>query len=247
MDAKPVRDVKDLFAEIERHDRYVRNLQSRIADFRRIQRELGEQLAQRVRAGETLSDKILDFLVRQEGLIAWRHDGGELEHSLRRLEKRLKEHDCQPVMLAQTSVEENSGLFLSRLEFNGEIFFDSMCFPNPLRWPEVFVYQIKIGCLYPGGLLIDGEKWFLPSLRHFSFGCKEEEKLVQGCIPLPDLRPDLAARSANEFIFVKNAKPQIELLLGVAAIRSWLGQCRSERIGLRILEILDALESSPTD
>ncbi|MFA6594120.1 MAG: hypothetical protein WCT16_02570 [Candidatus Buchananbacteria bacterium] len=247
MDTNPVRDVKDLLTEIERHDRYVRNLQFRIDGFRKIQRELGEQLTQRVRAGETLGDRILDFMVTQKDLIAWRHDGGELEHSLLQLERRLKEHDCQPVMLAQTGIEENPGSFLGRFNFDGGMFFDSMCSPNPLRWPEVFVYQIKIGCLCPGGLLIGGTKWFLPLSHHFSFGCKEEEKIIPECIPLPGLTPDFAAPSTDKFIFVKDAKSQIELLLGVAAIRLWLGQCRSERIGLRILEILDVLESPLTD
>ncbi|MFA5124915.1 MAG: hypothetical protein WC473_03810 [Patescibacteria group bacterium] len=238
--------VEDLMALVKQHATWARNLQARVDAVQNDQKLLAEQLIKRIKTGESLGDKILDFLVRQEDLlVTWLTDGGRLEHNLRELDEVISKNAGQTVMLAMETVEERTIHF----KYDYDVAF-SYCLPQPSFIQTC--YYLILGNLRPGGLLIEGERWFLPMDDYTYLNPSEEERRIMGNIPLPS--PDhLFNSSACPMLelgvllgwhSLGAKKEQVKILVGVAEIRQWLGKCENEQLCLRVLEILDELETA---
>ena len=234
----------NLMALIKQHAVWARNLQARVNAVQKDQKLLAEQLIRRVDAGESLSDRILDFMVRQEDLIVtWLTDGGRLEYNLRELDRVISENAGQTVMLAVETVEEVTlGVkhFLTALSTN-------WCVPEPTFTQTR--YDLILGNLKPGGLLMERERWFLPLDGYICLNPPEAERKFTGNVPLPSPR-HLFSSSAHSALGLEallgwrqpGVGKEVEMLVGASEIRQWLGKCESEQLNLRILEILDELE-----
>jgi len=246
---------QDLLEEIRREAGYIQTYQFRIEDAIKKQQAWAEQLAGRIQAGETTGDKLWDFVARQESIRLWRNDGGELDYILRQLDQQLEASVGQSVMLVETSIDDwpVRVRLISRTEFEDRLNIASSCFPDMSMFPKMPSCKVRIGRLHRGGLVIEGEKWFLPTLSHTILGCRDKEEQIEDCIPLPPLNEFIVnhhsiLKLCRSTLFVLKDLPEstkmadAEILIGVDEIRSWIGKCQSDQIGERILEILDELE-----